>query len=259
MQITLTQSEILSKYTCERLSVTEAHKSLLKSFANNRNPHLIEYLNQNGWDEDSENSTAFYIVKDGNGFPMLFFSLKCGSLSQQLDEVKLQQQKMWFELAKRILSNPTDKEEIDMATMILEKFRGGQDLSYNDIKQLLATKAAQKHDILQYVSDDKSKDPNRHIVRVGHTHSGIELVHICVNENAIALWKTHKFPQSLGKTMYWNFVIPIANEVRKHVGCKYLFLFAADNTEDGTLINYYNVSLHLDRPDHIGTSKPIYD
>lgn len=45
----------------------------------------------------------------------------------------------------------------------------------------------------------------------------------------------------------------------KIVGCKYLFLFAADGSEDGELINYYEVELKLNRPDDIGTSKPIYD
>lgn len=48
-------------------------------------------------------------------------------------------------------------------------------------------------------------------------------------------------------------------QVQKNIGCQYAFLFAADLSEDGSLINYYNVTLHFDQPEHIGANKPYYD
>lgn len=259
MHIFEAQREILESFKCERFSSSDAHIELARSFYNKRNPHLVEYLNQFGWDEDLENSTAFYIIKSPEGIPLLFFSLKCGSLSQALDESELQEKKILLEIAKEILKNPVSDEDHDIAKIILEKYSNGEYISKDDLKKLLESQIAQKRNFIQYIHDDKSKDPNKHIIRVNHTHSGIELVHICVNESARDYWKQFNMPQTLGTAIYWHFIIPLVDKVRKFVGCKYLFLFAADATEDGTLINYYNVSLHLDRPEDIGTNKPTYD
>lgn len=45
----------------------------------------------------------------------------------------------------------------------------------------------------------------------------------------------------------------------KTIGCQYVFLFAADMSEDATLINYYNVALKFGQPTDISTNKPQYD
>lgn len=47
--------------------------------------------------------------------------------------------------------------------------------------------------------------------------------------------------------------------IQKWVGCQYLFLFAADISQDETLINYYNVGLKFEKLLDLGTSKPQYD
>ena len=45
----------------------------------------------------------------------------------------------------------------------------------------------------------------------------------------------------------------------KYIGCQYLFLFAADFSEDENLINYYRTNLKfIDSPDR-NTTIPLYD
>lgn len=73
------------------------------------------------------------------------------------------------------------------------------------------------------------------------------------------MWKTTSLPQPLGVVVFWNFIVPRICEVQNVVGCKYAFLFAADLSEDGSLINYYQTALHFEAPEDIGTSKPFYD
>ena len=63
----------------------------------------------------------------------------------------------------------------------------------------------------------------------------------------------------MGEVLFWWFIMPIIESVQKIVGCQYAYLFAADSSEDRTLINYYNVSLRFVSQDSIGTSKPRYD
>lgn len=249
----------MDNLSCHRLSTKEEHKSLILSFENTRNPNLIDSLRSTAWEEDEEGSTAYYLIKDESGLPLFFFSLKCGALYQHLDENQIKERKKALSLAKQIISNPQNKEEEDLAAVILEQFRAGKDISDDEIKRFIHDKTTKNQDILDYISGDKSKDPNEHIIRVSYTHSGVELVHFCLNEKARNAWKRLKFPQSLGKVVFWYHIVPIIQRVRDAVGCKYLFLFAADSTEDGTLINYYNLELKLNRPSDIGTSKPIYD
>lgn len=259
MEITQRQSDCLNSLLCHRLSSKDEHKSLIFSFENTRNPNLIESLRNTAWDEDAEGSTAYYIIKTKDGIPLFFFSLKCGALYQHLDEEQIKERKKAYALAKRLISNPKNKEEEELAAIILEQFRAGRDIADDEIKRFISQKTNTKQNILKFLLGDRSKDPNKHIIRVSNTHSGIELVHFCSNEKAKELWREYNLPQSIGKVVFWYYIVPILQKVRETVGCKYLFLFAADGTEDETLINYYNVELKLTRPSNIGTSKPIYD
>ena len=47
--------------------------------------------------------------------------------------------------------------------------------------------------------------------------------------------------------------------VKSVAGCKYVFLFAADASEEGSLMTYYRDSLHFEEPENLGTNKPFYD
>ncbi len=261
MRINDQQHNLLEGLACVRLSSCDAHKELIKLVENRKNSGLVSYLNDYGWQEDKDGSTAFYIIKDKDSNVLLFFSLKCGALFQHLDERQIQEQKQLYEIAKKVVMSPESDEDREIASLILDKFRQGGYIS-EDEKETLTTLTSVKGklaEILEDISSDKELDPNDHIIRVLSTHSGIELVHFCANERMKPHWAAHKLPHSLGKILFWKFVIPIVEEVRKLVGCKYIFLFAADSTEDLSLVNYYSVDLHFERPSHIGTSKPRYD
>lgn len=259
MQITKEQLKFLGSLSCTRLSSITYHKNLISGFENNRNPNLIEALRQSAWKEDEEGSTAYYLIKNSDDIPLFFFSLKCGALYQHLDEGQIKERKKAYDIAKRLITKPNNKEEEELASLLLEQFRSGKEISDEEIKKFLNFHVKKKQRILNYLLRDKSTDPNKHIIRVENTHSGIELVHFCANEKAKDIWHSYNFPQSLGKIVFWFHIVPLLQKVREAVGCKYLFLFAADGTEDGTLLNYYNVELKLNRPLDIGTSKPIYD
>ena len=65
------------------------------------------------------------------------------------------------------------------------------------------------------------------------------------------------FP-SFGAIVFWHFLVPKVLEVRKHIGCHYLFLFAADTSEDESLIRYYKSLRFTDAGEH-GAVIPLYD
>lgn len=97
------------------------------------------------------------------------------------------------------------------------------------------------------------------MTHVGSTFSGIELVHFCTNEDTRSYWKEEIEGQKLGVVVFWNFVVREVLETMKHVGCQYLFLFAADKTDDEELVTYYRDSLYFKEAVDVSTAKPIYD
>ena len=58
---------------------------------------------------------------------------------------------------------------------------------------------------------------------------------------------------------FWHFIVPLIFELRKIVGCEYLFLFAADCDPDEHLVNYYSQKLKFKKADEHSAAMPIYD
>ena len=106
---------------------------------------------------------------------------------------------------------------------------------------------------------DREKEENDKIFRVQSTHPGVELIHFCTNDRVKELWNSYKIGHTMGETLYWKYIVPKFFEVQQIAGCEYAFLFAADLSEDGTLVNYYNVSLKFEKKLDVGTNKPFYD
>ena len=259
MQITKEQLGILEKFSCERLSQNQEHKDLLKNFKSEKGSLLVDYLNAKAWEEDEKGITAYYLVKAPDNQVVMFFSLKCGALFDPLDEVGMKQRVVTAkELLQAIQNVNKDGDEKLSAIQLLEQYRTGQDISFTEIQRVVKN-GAKANQILNLLNYDREREGNKQIIRVGHTYPSIELVHFCTNDNAKAFWKECSLGHPMGEVLFWRYVAPIIYEVQNQIGCQYTFLFAADTSEDGTLINYYNVSLKFEQPNNVGTSKPSYD
>ena len=259
MQITKEQLDILEQFSCERLSQRPEHKYLLKNFRNEKGSPLVEYLNEKAWEEDENGVTAYYLVKAPDNQVVMFFSLKCGALFDPLDEAGMKQSVV---TAKKLLQaiqnvNKGGDEKLS-AIQLLEQYRTGQDISLAEIQRVVKN-GAKANRFLDLLNSDREREENQQIIRVGHTYPSIELVHFCTNDNAKAFWKECSLGHPMGEVLFWRYIAPIIYEIQNQIGCQYAFLFAADASEDGTLINYYNVSVKFEQPNNVGTSKPSYD
>lgn len=243
MRITEDQINILDGYICERLSSDEKNKELIKSFVSCRGRLLVEYLQTLGWEEDAVGKTAFYLIKNPDGVPCVFFALKCGALFQPFDEEGL-------------------KRAIEEARHFLQLSSGALN-SHNEeyIKRSFEYKRVKRENeyILKFLENDKKREGARPIQRVDKTFSGVEITHFCTNDNAKELWSSYGFRFPMGQVLFWKYIAPLLMDIQKIVGCQYVFLFAADETLDGTLTNYYNIALKFCKLNDIGTSKPFYD
>ncbi len=125
----------------------------------------------------------------------------------------------------------------------------------NLIKSFKSEKGRSLVSYLQHLAWDEDTE----CIRVGHTYPGIEIVHFCSNDSMKEKWKSFNINHPMGEVMFWQYIAPIIYQVQEHIGCQYAYLFAADTSEDGNLINYYNVALKFEQPTEVGTNKPSYD
>lgn len=259
-KITDEQKRIIEKFSCERLSSNPENKNLIKSFVSEKGSLLVDYLHDLAWDEDVEGKTAYYLVKSLENEIALFFSLKCGALFDPLDEESLEERAERLQKLLRAVQeiNKNGKEK-ELAIQILENFRSGQNITIEQIKRNIKINAQQAQEILESLDYDKEHEQNEQIIRVGHTYPGIDLVHFCANDLMKEKWKSYGIQHPMGEVMFWNYIAPIIYETQKSIGCQYAYLFAADASRDGVLINYYNVALKFEEPTNLGTNKPSYD
>lgn len=255
--ITPEQQEIINSLQCVRLTSDEAHRDLIKSFNNIRNNGLADSLRAEAWEDDANGSVAYYLIKDKDNNALFFFSLKCGALFNQLNEEQIRQDAKIGKALEQIIKT-ADKDD-PTAMLIMEKIRSGKQITDEELRQYIRGYSSSKRRLLKHLIEDQQAEANDNIIRVRSTHSGVEIVHFCKNDNTKDIWKKTGLPKSLGNIVFWRFVIPILEQIQSFVGCKYAFLFAADLSDDGSLINYYQTDLHFEIPDDIGTNKPMYD
>lgn len=259
-KITDEQKRIIEKFSCERLSSNPENKNLIKNFVSEKGSLLVDYLHELAWDEDVECKTAYYLVKSPENEIALFFSLKCGALFDPLDEESVEERaKRLQKLLRAVQEINKNGKEKELAIQILENFRSGRNITIEQIKRNIKINAQQAQELLQSLDYDKRHEQNEQIIRVGHTYPGIDLVHFCANDLMKEKWKSYGIQHPMGEVMFWKYIAPIIYETQKSIGCQYAYLFAADASEDGVLINYYNVALKFEEPTNLGTNKPSYD
>lgn len=257
-KITEEQEGIIRQYSCERLSSHPENKTLLSLFSSERGKQLVLYLKEYAWDEDVQSHTAYYLVKSPSGEPVLFFSLKCGALFSRIDEKELIQRQNDIHKLLELLQENTDGDAQDDTQQVIEFLRSGN-APIAAIRDRIEQKHQKNKDILHSIELDRKREWNTQNIQVRKTFPGIEIVHFCASDTVKNEWSTYGFRYSFGEVMFWYHIAPIIYETQEKIGCQYVFLFAADTSADGTLVNYYDVSLKFQKPNDIGTSKPQYD
>lgn len=254
MQITEEQQQILNSLVCERLSSNENNLRLVDAFCNVRNGSLEHTLKNEAYEEDEAGNIAYYLIKDKDENILFYFSIKCGILYDLFgEEEKLRKINGLFhflvELEKAPSSTKEDKETI---ASILESIRTRKGLVKKELSKISHIKKNQ-------IIEDLAKESEDNLKRVGKTFAGVEIVHFCANDNYRPSWKKLNIKQKMGTVVFWHFLIPKICELRKIVGCEYLFLFAADLTPDELLVNYYKSNLGFRDSNEYGTAIPLYD
>ena len=254
-KITKDQRAYLDALVCQRISDDPENIKIIEKFRNFKNPGL-PYALKTGWGEDKKDKVAYYIVKEPgeDGEPLLFFSLKCGEVVVPYNREKL---RIALQNSQALLDAANGKDAPEWAKEIVEKRKVNNILPLRKVREFYERHMRNMSKWNLYNEEIRVEGSN--IVRTKHTMAGVELVHFCVHDPAVKKWKTSVLgSQSLGRTLFWKFVVPVIQDVRNLVGCEYLYLFAADAKKYGTLVNYYK-TLGFEIREDLTVSKPEYD
>ena len=252
MRITEEQQEILESLVCERLSRNPANMREIDQFFNSKNDKLVERLLNEAYSEDEEDKIAYYLVKDKEGHILFYFSLKCGQLyDKHLDFDLFKLLGELYDVLLKMKSEPDiSQEDSIVIDKVLEEIRSRKGVLKEDLKKI--TKKNQSIDDFEKVFKDDAD-------KVGATFSGIEIVQFCSNEDSLVYWKKYGVNQKLGVVVFWQFIVPIIIKIKELIGCEYLFLFAADDSEDENLVNYYKSWLKFESSNERSAATPVYD
>ena len=249
--ITKQQRAILEQFTCERLTANPRNHEDIRDFTSELGEGLADTLKLTAWTSDLNGTIAYYLIRNPEGRIVLYFSLKCGMLfdpdyaQAYLDAFRDQLEQ--DEAAKRWV-RLVDGDESEAAYFHNQSLRMGR-VRFDDFVESVRIKS------------DKKLEPNKKIIRTRTAIPAIELVEFCANDATRDCWAGYGFPKDrkMGETLFWWFVVPKMMEINALIGCKYVYLFAADKNVSGSLSNYYRDRLHFTNMTHLGTVKPSYD
>lgn len=139
MKITEEQRKILDSFSCERLAGKLENMRIVEDFYNSRNPQLEQNLKDKAYEEDENNTTAYYVIKDEEGSVVFYFSLKCGMLYDKIVEADQYQQlqKIYNLLIKKITDKSISEDKKEGFKELLESFRSKKDLQENHLNVFL--------------------------------------------------------------------------------------------------------------------------
>lgn len=252
MRITEKQRSVLDSLVCERLSCNSNNMRDIDSFFNSKNEKLVARLLNEAYSEDENDKIAYYLIKDKDGHILFYFSLKCGQLYDRHLDFNLY--KLLVELYDGLLKmkkeSDTTPEDAVVIDKILEEIRSRKGIIKADLKKI-SKRNKSIEDFEKFFDDDLDK--------VGETFSGVEIVQFCSNEDCYKYWEQYGMNQKLGVVVFWHFIVPKVLALMKIVGCQYVFLFAADDSEDEDLVNYYKTWLKFESSQERSAATPIYD
>lgn len=251
------QEAYLNSLIVQRLHDSSKNRTLISSFFNKTNPNLARDLHE-GWKDDQNGETAYYVVKDpNNSLILLYFSLRCGSLHAPDPYNRIQAD---YKRAEALYAAAKGlKNARKWALEMIEAYKA-QGYDANGLIDYFKKVRDNKKAWLKALKKDAKDDPSQMTVQTLENYSGVELVQFCKNDRAEELWKNSFVGNvPMGECLFWRFILPVIQRTTKLVGCKYVYLFAADSSEEQSLVGYYKTKLHFEIPQDLRSHKPTYD
>lgn len=240
------QRAFFQTFKAEVLTTNQDNLKLIREFVSIKNANgLGIYLAEHAWDDDIAGETRVYVIKDNTDSIALFFSLKCGLLvGDNFDEQLPADQSVFVDTVVTCMDNNDEAGKANMHEL-------GEAL-FGELVDKLFDIADRKH--IRGTEAGKIGQAEN-TINVANSIPAIELMHICKNDNYNA---PKGIAIQLGFGLFWELIVPIIVDISKTIGCKYVYLFAADKTK--RLISHYKNNFKFYECDKLTKFiKPDYD
>ena len=198
---------------------------------------IAEYLKNEAWKDDKARNTKVYLVRDKVTKEIVYyFAINCGILYSEIDEIQLTEAEKEpferyikaFQMAKRknITSGQQDVANNEYAEAMSELYAAtGNPDRASYLFSRAEDKALIREEERELFSDTEEKE---HTTNVQETFPAIDIKFLCRNKKYNP---DIKLDFRIGVYVFWEIIVPFLLKIVEMVGCKYIYLFAADNSD----------------------------
>lgn len=252
MGIQETKEWLKSQITVVPLTSNIKHRQHVKTFSGGSKGKSMEsYIKEAAWESDLNGDTKIYLVKYKETEEIIFFfGLHAGLLYRNIEHNK-------YSLTE------IEQDIIDLC--INYKLEPNNTITPDEVFSWYADEPLDKERLIRIIESETklklaAKEDQEHTgeitsFHVSQTFPGIVLSHFSKNAN-FSLPIEISFP--LGFYIFWEIIVEKVLEISSMLGCRYLYLFAADNTDCNESADSYMNLLLSDFNECDETSTPIY-
>ena len=229
---------LFSRLKPEPLRETEENKEDIKAFVQAmKGGQISNYLINNAWNDDCDRNTKVFLVRDQETKEIVFFfAINCGILFSELNIWNLSPEEKipfdkYVEAIQKLKDSNLSKEDEEKANEQLSESMGDlwEVVQEPDRVSYLLSLADEKVQLLEEKTEAFSETgEGEHTQQVQDTFPAIDIKFLGRNKE----YKPEiQLDFKLGVYIFWEIIVPHLLEIAEKVGCKYIYLFAADNTE----------------------------
>lgn len=252
----------------ERLTEFDGNKEDIKDFKQpTKGDRISRYLIEEAWEDDECGNTKVFLVRDKKTRQIAFYyALGCGILYSELNSLNLSPTEQpivekyikALRLCHKHGLNPNEQAAADNAyAEVLGEFY--EKINDADRATVLINLAEDKVNIQEEKEEAIAETGEKeHIKQVKETFPAIDIKFLCRNaQYHVPL----KLDFKLGVYVFWEIIVPHILKISTMVGCKYVYLFAADNTRQSesekTIVPMWTPDYDPDDEEEINKSKEV--
>ncbi len=222
----------------ENLRMYGSNKQDIKEFLQAKSGSILaKYLNNEAWNDDSNNNTKVFLVRDKKTRKIAYYyALNCAILYKELNTIEMSfvERECVEKLVKAIKQSNLEglsKEEQDAAYGLLGDAYAlfDEKIEDSDRATVLITYAQEQAEIKKEREEASNQAGDSEFVKnVQETYPAIDIKFLCKDAN----YKPDiEIEFKFGVYVFREIIVPHILKISELVGCKYVYLFAADNSE----------------------------
>ena len=199
---------------------------------------IAEYLMTKAWNDDENKDTKVFLVRDKVTRKIAYYyALNCGILYKELNTMRMTYieeacvEKLINAIRRTSETGLSDADREAANNLLSEAYAlFDEKIEDSDRATTLISYALEQVEIKEEREDAASQIGDSEFIKnVQETYPAIDIKFLCKDANYVPeIDIDFKF----GVYVFWEIIVPHILKISELVGCKYVYLFAADNSEN---------------------------